>query len=252
MDQGWVKLHRQLGDNSFLMHDDKALLVFIKLLIHVNKKGEIAAGRRQLGQLFNINDRTLYDVLVRLENEHIIDITSNAKYSIFRIKNWQKYQSTVNRGEKSSPTASPTASQQIEMVSSPTAHPTRAQPETNRSPTTDQHSNKNKKENKKENATNVALAKTPSADINAMFVYWENQTGIGIHSNTQKNRYACSNLLKRYGLDKTKQLVDGVVKAQSDRYAPRISDFVSLQSKLNDLLVWGRNQLGKKTGVYKV
>jgi predicted transcriptional regulator len=80
------------------------------------------------------------------------------------------------------------------------------------------------------------------AEINEMFEAWEQVVGYAITGNSQKNRNACNNLLKKYGKDKLKQIIGGVAQAQSDKYAPRISDFISLQSKMNDLLLWGKQK----------
>lgn len=138
MEKGWVKLHRKITENIFLMHDNNAYLVFTKLLLMVGKeKGQWAGGRRQLGELMNMNHRTLYDVLIRLESQQLIEIESNQRYSTISICNWTKYQSQPN--------------QEKEVV------PTRAQPEPNHSPTNGQHSNKKKKEIEKKNSTNVLV-----------------------------------------------------------------------------------------------
>lgn len=96
--------------------------------------------------------------------------------------------------------------------------------------------------------TNVVLVdeqpqkkvKQPSKKINEMFDYWEATIGQKINSNIKSNRFAVSNLLKKFEEQKLKQLIDGVAKAQLDQYAPRISDFRSLQSKVDDLITWGR------------
>jgi hypothetical protein len=149
MDLGWIKLYRQMLDNHFLMNDDKAWNVFSKLLIMVNRKGEIAAGRRQLAEIIRINDRTLYDVLVRLEKEGMLTIKSNPKYSVIHIVNFANYQGRENKNDERSEniltTAYPTAQQQM-IFEEPQQI---SQPQPNHSPTTAQHSNKNK--NKKSN-----------------------------------------------------------------------------------------------------
>lgn len=97
--------------------------------------------------------------------------------------------------------------------------------------------------------TNV-IGETPekfgSTAINEMFDCWKEICGYDITSNRQKNRNACSNLLKKHGADKLTQLIRGVALSQDDQYAPRISDFAGLQSKLNDLLVWGRRKGAKR------
>ena len=101
------------------------------------------------------------------------------------------------------------------------------------------------------NTTDVVLAEAKvtygKQHINKAFEYWNEATGIPISSKIKQNRNACSNLYKKYGDDKLKQLIKGVAEAQADKYAPRISDFISLQAKLSDLLLWGKqkNNTGK-------
>lgn len=122
--KGWVKFHRQIRENLFLMNDDNAYLVFTKLLIFVNSNGEYASGRNMLGELLHINPRTLYDVLIRLESQQMISISSNKRYSVISICNWEHYQRTPNN----------------KLVTSPTV----TQPQPNNDPTMTQHLNKNK------------------------------------------------------------------------------------------------------------
>lgn len=79
-------------------------------------------------------------------------------------------------------------------------------------------------------------------DINELFEYWQEIIGYEITSRRQANRNACKNLVARHTLIGTKKLVEGVRQAQDDKYAPRIADFCDLQSKLNQLLVWGKSK----------
>lgn len=90
---GWVKLHRQLEENIFLMNDDNAYIVFTKLLLFVNSKGQWAGGRDQLSARVHIKSGTLYAVLKRLESQQMVNIKSNRRYSVISICNWRKYQS---------------------------------------------------------------------------------------------------------------------------------------------------------------
>lgn len=73
--------------------------------------------------------------------------------------------------------------------------------------------------------------------INAMFDYWQTQVGTPIISREKSNRRACYNLLrnKHIGEEKLRHAVEFVGKIKEDRFAPRISDFVDLQSKFNAL-----------------
>ena len=83
-------------------------------------------------------------------------------------------------------------------------------------------------------------------DINKMFDYWEQTVGYSITSKRQANRNACSNLIKKHTSEGLHKLIQGVALAQNDRYAPRIADFVGLQAKTNELIVWGKNNINKQ------
>jgi len=221
VDKGWVKLHRNISENVFLQKDNNAYLVFTKLLYTVSKsKGEWAGGRIQLGELMNMNPRTLYDVLKRLESQHMIKLNPNTKYSVITICNWHKYQS------------------------SPTAKSEEGQLQPNNNPTTTQHSNKNKNKTKN-NTTNVVLAKPEvfgKPEINEMFDFWEKTIGYKIQARIKPNRFACSNLLKKHGPEKVQKLILGVAQTKTDRYAPAIADFCDLQAKFNQLIAWGHKR----------
>lgn len=108
--------------------------------------------------------------------------------------------------------------------------------------------NKNNNElNKSLMDTNVSIGEVSpetygKAEINQLFETWERTTGLPITSNKTKNRYACNNLIGKYGVDGVEKLIRVVEKAQTDRYAPRVADFCDLQAKLNQLLVWAKGK----------
>ena len=108
--------------------------------------------------------------------------------------------------------------------------------------------NKNNNElNKSLMDTNVSIGEVSpetygKAEINQLFETWEHTTGLPITSNKTKNRYACNNLIGKYGVDGVEKLIRVVEKAQTDRYAPRVADFCDLQAKLNQLLVWAKGK----------
>ena len=79
-------------------------------------------------------------------------------------------------------------------------------------------------------------------EINQLFKTWESTTGLPITSNKTKNRYACNNLINKYGVEGVEKLIRVVEKAQMDKYAPRVADFCDLQAKLNQLLLWAKGQ----------
>lgn len=100
-----------------------------------------------------------------------------------------------------------------------------------------------KKQKETVNTSNeVSAVSRGKPEINEVFEYWEQVIGFGIESQVKMNRYAAGNLIKKYGVDGVKKLIDGVNLAHSDRYAPSISDFRGLQADLNRLLVWGKKK----------
>lgn len=219
MNNGWVRLHRQIMTNEVFRHDRTAWHIFeVLLVICDGKTGKWSGGRFQLADLCNEKPVTTYKALKRLEKAKMVTLSSNTKYSEIYICKWADYQKDGN---------------------------TKREQRRNNAGTTQEHSNKNKEIEVRNNTTNVVLGETPkfgNEQINEMFAYWQERVGYGIEANKQKNRYATNNLLKKYGVEKTKQLVDGVALAHGEKYAPKISDFVQLQSDLNRLLQWGKNR----------
>lgn len=119
---GWVKLHRKIAENHFLMNDDAAFTVFAKLLLFVGKaKGELAGGKYDLAERFNMNPSKFYRTMLRLESEGIVNRKVNHRYTVYTICNWHRYQST---------------------------NEPQSEPEANHRRTTGEHYNKKKKEKK--------------------------------------------------------------------------------------------------------
>jgi hypothetical protein len=115
-----------------------------------------------------------------------------------------------------------------------------------------------KKVSESKNITNV-MGDTPivkgkygeNQQINELFKYWLDITGISISSKLIANRRACNNLLKKHGFEVMQKIIRGVASAHEDKFAPRISDFVELQEKLNKLMLWGKQQQTTK-GTIKI
>lgn len=85
--------------------------------------------------------------------------------------------------------------------------------------------------------------RVPTSDIDEMLDYWQTTVQLQL-GNEMGQRKAIAAMLRQPKMDKDKlkQLIAGVALALDDQYAPRISDFVSLKRKQNDLLVWGRKR----------
>lgn len=97
MNSGWIKLHRKILENEHLARDDTACLLFVKLLLLVDKtSGQYTTGRYKLALFFESKPITIYKALKRLEKWNIIELSSNNKNTHIRICNWQEYQSFSN------------------------------------------------------------------------------------------------------------------------------------------------------------
>lgn len=106
------------------------------------------------------------------------------------------------------------------------------------------------KTNAKTNNIAKAIGETPveygNPEINEMFDYWHKVIGYAIQSKRQANRNACSNMIKKHGINGVRSLIDGLSLAQNERFAPNIADFCSLQSKMNELILWGKKNHTKQ------
>lgn len=208
MEKGYVKLYRAIDENELLANDNTCYVVFCKLLTHVDRTtGTYRTGRYKLAAICNLNPNTLYSALKRLEASTMIQQDSNSTSTCISICNWWKYQQDSNS----------TATERRRTVNT-----------------------KQEREREEEIDTNVSMAKTPSVEIDELFVLWEEITGMEIVGQVRKNRFACSNLLKKHGKEKLTKLINGVALAQADKFAPRIADFSALQSKQNELITWGK------------
>lgn len=111
--------------------------------------------------------------------------------------------------------------------------------------TTVHHTISNNKQIIEKDSTNVLDVPSKvygKPEINELFDYWQSKTGLAIQSRVKENRNACNSMLKKHGVDKLRLIIGGVAQAQGEKFAPQISNFIDLQSKLDALLVWGRKQ----------
>jgi len=92
-DSSWIKLYRKL-DNNEIIRDTHALQLFIFLLINVPREtGEYSTGRKLLAAQLGVKEATVYAALMRLQRKyHMVQVSSNNKYTTIRLLNWAKYQ----------------------------------------------------------------------------------------------------------------------------------------------------------------
>lgn len=215
MNDTWVKLYRKSLSNDVRRHDPTAWRLFETLLLLVDHKTGIwSGGIYQLTEADgNLNSNTIYKALIRLEEKGMIVKRSNTRYSEISICKYSQYSKDGNTSRRNTG----------ETQAKPSKTLTRS-----------------KEERIKNIDTNVSMAKTPSTEIDELFNLWEEITGMEIVGQVRKNRFACSNLLKKHGKEKLTKLINGVALAQADKFAPRIADFSALQSKQNELIAWGK------------
>lgn len=220
---GYFKVYRTIDTHPLLSNDNNALVVLMRLLAKADyKTGSLVIGRNKFAREVNMKPSTLYSVLRRVELANMIQQQSNSSSTTILICNWEKWQQDDAQLMHNSRSRGNTI-QEIR--------------------------------NKKKNIdTNVSMVtKSPSTEVDSMFDFWKETTGTEISGQIKNNRYACSNLLKKHGPDKLKQLITGVAMSRQDKFAPRIANFSQLQAKQDDLIVWGqKNKVNNARKVVKI
>jgi DNA-binding transcriptional regulator YhcF (GntR family) len=108
---GWVKIHRRLLDNSICQKPQWAW-VWIVLLLSANHedntfifngkkqtilRGQFLTGRKELASKTKVSQTTLERILNYLESEHQIGQQKTNKYRVITIINYNEYQQTDNK-----------------------------------------------------------------------------------------------------------------------------------------------------------
>ena len=104
---GWIKLHRQVKDNSFCYRDMERFGFWAFLLLSANhtqqefylgrtkiicNPGQIVTGRESLSAQTGLHPSKIQRYLTLLEKEGQIEQQMNSKYRIITLKNWIAYQ----------------------------------------------------------------------------------------------------------------------------------------------------------------
>jgi len=118
MEQGWVKLHRQLIENPIITKPSYLALWVVLLLkanhkenkfmwngnIIVVKEGQMITGRKELSKETKIPESTIEDILNYLEKQHQIQQQKTTKYRLITIVNWIKYQGSDTKSNNKATT----------------------------------------------------------------------------------------------------------------------------------------------------
>ena len=118
MEQGWIKLHRQLLENPIIKKPSYFTLWVILLLkanhketkfmwngnIIVVKEGQFITGRKELSKETSIPESTIEDILKYLERQHQIQQQKTTKYRLITIVNWVKHQDSNTKSNNKATT----------------------------------------------------------------------------------------------------------------------------------------------------
>lgn len=118
MDNGWIKLHRQLQDNEFYFAEKfTKIQAWVDILLLINHKpntffvrgnevkvdtGQTARSILSLSKRWKWNQRTVIKYLRLLENRQMIHIKSNHITTIITVINWQQYQNNAEQNTEQS------------------------------------------------------------------------------------------------------------------------------------------------------
>jgi hypothetical protein len=224
--KGYVKLHRKILDNDLLYRDLSAYVVFTRLMLVVNRNtGTYVTGRFRLAELTMLKPTTAYSALKRLQKAKIISLVSDNKMTTISICNWHDYQSSDDN----------------KMT-------------TNRQQNDTEQELKSKKNSI---STDVDILTPEQAqmeqDVDEMWTYWEDITGVPITRSKPSNRIACRTLLKAHGKDGLQQLIRAAGVASTEKYAPSIANFIQLRDKKGNLIIWAKKQgMNKDRKVVKI
>jgi hypothetical protein len=75
-------------------------------------------------------------------------------------------------------------------------------------------------------------------DINDLYDKWEEIVGFRVQSKQSLNRQAANTLIKRHTKEKVIGVMYAVRASLGEKYAPKISNFMDLRDRWNDLAIW--------------
>lgn len=203
LQNGWIKLHRKLLDNPLFKKDANALLVFVKLLLIVDRKtGSYNIGRFQMAELTGLKPTTAYKVLKRIEKHEMVTLRSNNKYTTISICKWKSYQDTSNSDGD------------------------------NKVTTKGQQSN-TKQEGKKVRSKKVLnkLSTTENKDPQITSLISHFEKSIGKMPRPANQAYAAISLISDHGYERTIGAINAVAACRGEPFAPSIASLEELSDK---------------------
>lgn len=99
---GWIILHKKIwqsGNWKLAKNKSNIILVWLWLLTHTDKNGEVTCGRYQIAEETGIHPSSVKRALEHIRNEMTSEVTYHptSTHTKFCILNWQKYQNPSNK-----------------------------------------------------------------------------------------------------------------------------------------------------------
>lgn len=185
------------------------------------KRGQFIFGRIDASEELSMSQSTVWFWMKFLQEDGSINIKSNNKFSIISLSNIAKWDNILDSLLNNKKT---TKRQQKDTYNK---------------------DNKEKKENNNTD-TKVSLAK-PTGELQEL-IDFSKEKNFPIQGTIKINRYNASNLLKKFGLEKSKKLVLAAVDCRGKPYAPQVNDFIQLYRKCGDLVNFYTKEKNEKRG----
>lgn len=225
MNKGWVKYYRSIEDHELLANDNAAFIVFMKLLIKVDRKtGKYITGRFKLSELTNLAPSTAWGALKRLEKAEMVDIKADNKKSTIYICNWAKWQD-----------------------------PADTMPDNKRTTNEQQTDTKQEVISKKREVSTKVLTKKQlenrDPQVTQLISHFE--TTINPMPHAERQPLAAIQLIKQHGFERSMGAINAVVANRGKQYFPSIASLEELRdkwTKLEDYL--GRERTNNKETVF--
>lgn len=238
MQNGWVKLHRQITENSLWFSEPFTKgQAWIDLILNANhedgsfwirgieiklKRGQIGWSQLTMSTRWKWSRNKVRRFLNWLESEQQIKQQNSAKTSIITLLNYDKYQNTEQQTE---------------------------QQKDNR-----RNTNKNVKKNKNvknKEITHIA-ANSVAADINKIFEKFQLTVNPTIQYGNKTQRKAADYLIKQFTLERVLSTIDYLAEIQGDKFAPTITTPYQLKEKMGALIAYHKKQSSIQSNVASI
>lgn len=200
---GYIPLWRKTLDNDIFRHDPTAWRVFETLLLLADRRTRSwEGGRKQLADYACVKESATYKALKRLEKAEMVTLSSNNKYSVISICNWDSHQPPGNSSGNNKVT---TKEQQSNTLT------------------------RSKKVKSKKVNTKVLTIDKRNPEIKLVIEHFEKQ--IGKMPRPTYQPMAASELIKDHTFNTVIGAINAVAATRGQPFAPNIASLEELRDK---------------------